>query len=254
MSKKIIIIFLSIPLILLILTEVFAAEYNVKFPDIGIRYKWNKIERKPVITGFEPNSGAQKAGVRVNDRIRFSGTSPTTKKGFLIAQRDLPIGKKVETLIYRGDKIIIVHIEVGYSNFKAYYNNNLVKKELSFQSSSPVILQGSYSDGLAYFYHILINFHKEFVAIDELRKDSNSACEEILNAFYVLYDWSKKGNKRLNKDVYSVVNLKFYNYLSRFVKLFSKPESKDLLKKENVQNVVPQLSENLCCFFKFIFV
>ena len=238
MSKKIIKIFVLIPLISLILTEVFAAEYNVKFPDIGIRYKWNKKERKPVITEIIPNSGAQKAGVRVNDRIRFSGTAPTTKMGFSNAHRDLPIGKKVETLIYRGDKIKIVHINVGYSNFKAYYNNNLVKKELSFQSSSPVILQGSYSDGLAMFVHMMDNFYKEVVAITELRKDSNSACEEILNGFYILYDWSKKSNKRLYKDVYSVLNLMFYNYLSSLVEVFSKPEGKDFYEKENGQNVV----------------
>jgi hypothetical protein len=234
---------------LLILTEVFAAEYNVKFPDIGIRYKWNKIEQKPVITGFEPNSSAQRAGVQVNDRIVFSGKSASTNRIFMHGMWDLPIGKKVKTLIYREDKIKVVHIEVGYYNARAYYNNNLVKKKLSFISSDPILLRGLYSDGLAMYALIKSNFVAEIVRVSKFEKDPNDACEEILNSFYILYDRSKKRNKHLHKDIYSLLNFTFYEYLSRVVKKYSKLEEKDILESEDRKKVVEFMEQLFSTYY-----
>jgi len=238
MGKTIKIIFVTILFVFFTFIEVFAEEYNVKVPKIGIKYDWNEKESKAVVTKVLPGFGADKAGVQVNDRIQIYPAVPITKKEFINARLDLPIGKNVETLIYRGDKLIKVSIEVGFINYKAYYNNNLKKKKLRLEDFSPNTLQGSYSDGLAKYLHILNNFVKEVLAVQNLKKDHNSSCEDILNVFYIIYDRSKKSNKRLYKDIYSLVNMTFYKYLSNWVEALNKPQYKHLLEKESGQNLI----------------
>lgn len=213
MKKQISINFFFLLLLLFYSSSLCAEEYIVRHPQLGIKTRWDKSANKVIVDDINKESNVYKAGLRAGDTISMIGMSaPTSLIAAKYAILDLTPGETGKITYKRNGEVKWAQFIIETKEYKTFYNGNLKKIKLPRTDNESMLHPGIARSGFSKYIQYSRNYLTLLQKVESGEFDPEVAAYSAISGFYYLYDKGEKS--RIDKDVYAVVNNRFYNLIN----------------------------------------
>jgi len=190
-----------------------AEEFIARYPQLGIKMHWDKSANTLIVDDINKASNIYKAGLRAGDTISMIGMSaPTSLLGAKYAILDLTPGETGKITYKRNGKVTRTQFIIETKEYRTFYNGNLKKIKLPRTDHESVLHLGITQSGFSKYIQYSKNYLTLLQKVESGEFDPKVAAYSAISGFYYLYDKGKKS--RIDKDVYAVVNNRFYNLIN----------------------------------------